>query len=193
MCVCVCVCVCVCIIYVFILNWSHIQILLDLQWVHPDKPIVSWRNCKLKMHLRRWSQDSGGIGEGDHFLPNTFIKSSFECWATSTKQLLNAGRGHQTTRKTGQSLQKEVGQNIKDKNKDKEFRDQRRSILGRELWRRTSFHIIGNPLTGGLVGRLGISKGNIARKKKSLTNITSGEIAQKLMSASSKWGLGREA
>lgn len=42
------------------------------------------------------------------------------------------------------------------------------------------------------MGRLGISKGNIARKKKSLTNITSGEIAQKLMSASSKWGLGRE-
>ena len=31
------------------------------------------------------------------------------------------------------------------------------------------------------------------KKKKSLTNITSGEVAQKLTSASSKWGLGREA
>ena len=30
-----------------------------------------------------------------HFLPTKFIKRSFECWATSTKQLLNAGGGHQ--------------------------------------------------------------------------------------------------
>ena len=112
------------------------------------------------------SQDGRGIGQGEHFIHQKFVRRSFECGATSTKQLLNAGRGHRTTRKTSQSLQKEVGQNIKDKNKDKEFRDQRRSILGRELWRRTSFHIIGNPLTGGLVGRFGISKGNIARKKK---------------------------
>ena len=79
------------------------------------------------------SQDGGGIGQGEHFIPHKFIRRSFECGATSTKQLLNAGRGHRTTRKTGQGLQKEVGQNIKDKNKDKEFRDQRRSILGREL------------------------------------------------------------
>ena len=33
------------------------------------------------------SQDSRGIKQGDHILPHKFIRS-FECWATSTKQLL---------------------------------------------------------------------------------------------------------
>ena len=32
-------------------------------------------------------------GWGDHFLPHKFIKRSFECWAMSTKQLLDASRG----------------------------------------------------------------------------------------------------
>ena len=59
----------------------------------------------------------------DHFLTHKFIKRSGECWAASTKQLLNGGRGHQARRKAAQSLQKEVGQNIKDKNRDKRFRD----------------------------------------------------------------------
>ena len=27
----------------------------------------------------RWSQDGGGIGWEDHFLPDKFIKRSFEC------------------------------------------------------------------------------------------------------------------
>ena len=44
-----------------------------------------------------------------------FIKRSFECWATSIKQLLNAGGGHQAPRKAAPSLWKEVRQNIKDK------------------------------------------------------------------------------
>ena len=43
------------------------------------------------------------------------IKRSFEFWATSTKQLLNAGRGHQAPREAAYSLQKEACQNIKDK------------------------------------------------------------------------------
>ena len=34
---------------------------------------------------------------GDHFLPIKFIKRSFECWATSTRQLLNSGGGHHVT------------------------------------------------------------------------------------------------
>ena len=69
------------------------------------------------------SQDGGGIGQGEHFIPHKFIRRSFECGATSTKQLLNAGRGHQTPRKAAQSLQKKVGQNIKDENRDKGIRD----------------------------------------------------------------------
>ena len=53
-----------------------------------------------------WSQDGRGIGWEDHFLSHKFIKSSFECWVTSTKQL-NAGGGHQAPRKAAHSLQKE--------------------------------------------------------------------------------------
>ena len=75
---------------------------------------------------------NGGIGRGDHFLPHEFIKRSFECWVTSTKQFLNDGRGHQapitflittTYLKAVHYLQKEVGQNIKDKKRDKRVRD----------------------------------------------------------------------
>ena len=41
----------------------------------------------------------------------------------SMKQLLNAGRGHQTPRKETHCLWKEVGKNIKDKKRDKRGRD----------------------------------------------------------------------
>ena len=41
----------------------------------------------------------------------------------STKQLLNAGRGHQAPRKATRCLWKEVGKNIKDKKRDKRGRD----------------------------------------------------------------------
>ena len=53
-------------------------------------------------------QDGGRIRRGHHFLRHKFIKRSFECWATSTKQLLNTGAGHQAPRKAVHSLQKEV-------------------------------------------------------------------------------------
>ena len=36
---------------------------------------------------------------------------------------MNAGRGHQATRKAAHCLRKEVGQNIKDKKRDKRVRD----------------------------------------------------------------------
>ena len=36
---------------------------------------------------------------------------------------MNAGRGHQAPRKAAHSLQKEVGQNIKDKKRDKRVKD----------------------------------------------------------------------
>ena len=66
-------------------------------------------------------QDGRGIGWEDHFHHNKIIKRSFECWATSTKQLLNAGGGHQAPKKAAHSLWKEVGQNIKDKKRVKEL------------------------------------------------------------------------
>ena len=63
------------------------------------------------------------MGQEDHVLPHKFIKRSFEFLATSTKELLNTGRGHQAPRKAAQTPQKEVRQNIKDENRVKRFRD----------------------------------------------------------------------
>ena len=88
---------------------------------NPTTGNVPWENHNWK--TRGPPQDGGGIGQGDHFLPHEFIKRSFECWATSTKQLLNAGGGHQAPRKAVRSFRKEVRQNIKDKKRDKRVRD----------------------------------------------------------------------
>ena len=71
------------------------------------------------MHnLKNNVEDGGGIGRGDHFLLHKFIKRTFEHSVNSTKQLLNAGRGHQAPRKVAHCLRKEVGQNIKDKKRE---------------------------------------------------------------------------
>ena len=105
------------------------------------------------------SQDGRGIGPGDHFLPYKLIKRSFECWETSTKQFLNAGGVHQGLRKAAHSLWKEVGQNIKDKKRDKRVRD------GDLTWRGSCEGEAGNPLTGRSAGRFGISEGNITVRK----------------------------
>ena len=78
----------------------------------------------LKLNIQRLdSEESRGIGQGDHILPHKFIKRTSECWANSTEQLLNAGRGHQAPRKAAHCLQKEVGQNIQDKRRGKRGRD----------------------------------------------------------------------
>ena len=76
---------------------------------------------------------------GDYFLPHRFIKRTFEPWENSTKQLLNAGRGHQAPRKAAHCLWKEVGQNIEDKNRDKRGRDRDTSGEG-SLKREVSKH-----------------------------------------------------
>ena len=49
----------------------------------------------LKKSPGRRSQDGGGVGREEHFLPHKFIKRAFKRRVNSTKQLLNAGRGHQ--------------------------------------------------------------------------------------------------
>ena len=66
----------------------------------------------------RWQRN----GTGNQFLLHKFIKRLFYCWATSTKQLLNACRGHQAPRKAAHSLRKEAGQNIRDKKRDRNIR-----------------------------------------------------------------------
>ena len=58
------------------------------------KSKTKWYRLKANQGMG-WSQDGRGIGHRDHFLLYKFIKRSFECWATSTKQLMNAGGGHQ--------------------------------------------------------------------------------------------------
>ena len=70
-----------------------------------------------RIHGRWWRNRRG------HFLPDKFIERSFEQWANTTKQLLNAGRGHQAPTKVAHCLQKEVGQNTKGKERDKRGRD----------------------------------------------------------------------
>ena len=52
------------------------------------------------------SQDGGGVGQGEHFLPHKFIKRAFKRRVNSIKQLLNAGRGHQAPRKAIQLFER---------------------------------------------------------------------------------------
>ena len=75
----------------------------------PEKTLMGWGR----------SQDGGGVGQEDHFLPYKFIERTFERWANFTKQLLTTSRRHQALRKAAHRLWKEVGQNIKDKKRDK--------------------------------------------------------------------------
>ena len=39
----------------------------------------SWIAEKKEVKWERRSQDGGGIGPGDHFLPDKFIKRTFKC------------------------------------------------------------------------------------------------------------------
>ena len=75
---------------------------------------------KIKIN-KNWgrSQDGRGIGWGDHFLPYKFIKRTIERRANFRKQLLIASWGHQAPRKAAHCLRREVGQNIKDKKRQK--------------------------------------------------------------------------
>ena len=112
--------------------------------------------------MGKWEEEDGrGIVRGDHFLPHKFIKRTFERWVNSTKQLLNAGRGHQAPRKAAHSLWKEVGKNINDKKRDKRGRD---GALSREgsLKKERSFQTPGNTLTAESVVSLGTTEGNIS-------------------------------
>ena len=57
-------------------------------------------------NIRGRSQDGGRVGQGEHFLPHKFIKRAFKRRVNSTKQLLNAGRGHQAPRKATQLFER---------------------------------------------------------------------------------------
>ena len=141
---------------------ENILIVYVLKMHIPYNAAVVLLRCYQSRDTREWTWDGGRIGWGDHFFPHKFIERTFEHWANSTKQLLNAGRGHQAPRKAVHCLQKEVGKNIKDKKRDKRGRDGD----GKGVLKKTevSKHH-GNILTSGSVASLGISEGNITGRK----------------------------
>ena len=67
-------------------------------------------------------------------------------------------------RKADHCLQKEVGQNIKDKKRDKRGKDGDPSREG-SLKKERSFQTPGNTLSGGSMVSLGISEGKITGRK----------------------------
>ena len=100
---------------------------------------------------------------GRPLLPYKFIERTIEGRANLTKQLLIASWGHQAPRKEAHCLRKEVGQNIKDKKRDKRARDGHPSR--EESLNRGSFQTPGNPCTGGSGGSFRISEGNLTGRK----------------------------
>ena len=67
--------------------------------------------AKIKLQFKTYKylgiwEDGGGVGRGEHFLPHKFIKRAFKHRVNSTKQLLNAGRGHQAPRKATQLFER---------------------------------------------------------------------------------------
>ena len=80
-----------------------------------------------------------------------------------TKQLLNAGRGHQAPRKADHCLQKQVVKNIKDEKRDKRGREGAPSWEGN--LKKRGFQTPGNILTAESVASLGSTEGNITGRK----------------------------
>ena len=66
------------------------------------------------------SQGGRGVGWGEHFLSHKFIKRAFKRGVNSTKQLLNAGRGHQAPRKATQVFERRYEKIQKTKKETKE-------------------------------------------------------------------------
>ena len=137
------------------------------------------------------SKDGGGIGWGDHFPLHKFIKRSFGCLTTSTKQLLNTSRRHQAPRKAAQSLQKEIGQNIKNKKRDKRVRNgdhPRKGVMTEEKFPNTR-----KPSHSWVCGEFWNLRvqHNWEKKKKKNTCLTAtprGEVAQMLASPPASGG-----
>ena len=75
-------------------------------FLSPAKIINQSAKSPFKSHAEGRSQDGGGVGRGEHFLPHKFIKRAFKRRVNSTKQLLNAGRGQQAPRKATQLFER---------------------------------------------------------------------------------------
>ena len=77
------------------------------------------------------SQDGGGVGRGEHFLPHKFIKRAFKLSSKFHKTTSECRQRTSGTQKSDPTLRKEVGKNIKDKKK-RQKREGRSSVPGRE-------------------------------------------------------------
>ena len=77
-----------------------------IMWFGEESLIWRRKASTLKLTLGWRSQDGGGVGRGEHFLPLKFIKRAFKHRVNSTKQLPNAGRGHQAPRKVAQLFER---------------------------------------------------------------------------------------
>ena len=82
---------------------SCFQACLYQSWIFFHSTIY---NQSLEKVMVGRSQDGGGVGRGEHFLPHKFIKRAFKHRVNSIKQLLNAGRGHQAPRKATQPFER---------------------------------------------------------------------------------------
>ena len=115
------------------------------------------------------------------------------------KELLNAGEEYQAPRKAACSLQKEIGQNIKNKKRDKRVRNgdhPRKGVITEEKFPNTR-----KPSHSWVCGEFWNLRGQHNREswKKNkkppnmhLTATPSREVAQKFASTTMKWGLNRE-
>ena len=98
--------------------WKH-SLFWPWWWLHNYKDLSKISKLEMVLRWQRWQRKR----TGRPLFPHKFIKRTFERWANSRKQLLNASRGHQAPRKAAHCLLKEVVQNIKHKKRDKRGRD----------------------------------------------------------------------
>ena len=129
---------------------------------------ISTQHARIKSMKGCIEKDGGGakmLEEQDGettFSPTNSLKEHLNAEQTSQNNL-TASRRHQVPRKAAHHLQKEVGQNIKDKKRNKRARD---GDLSREgSHNRGSFQTPGNLLTGGSGGSFRILEGNLTGRK----------------------------
>ena len=137
-----------------------------------EKKLINCTESKLKSFLQwntlliRWKEDEPRWWRtrmGRPFSPPQIHQRTIQRRTNFTKQLLIPRWGHQAPRKAAHCLQKEVGQNIKDKKRDKRARDGDPSWEG--SLNRGSFQSPGNPRTSGSGGSFRILEGNLTGRK----------------------------
>ena len=91
---------------------SLIQVTEYLNW---SRVFIYKFNQKINLWaVLRWQRNRTGRPISLSQIPQKNIRTL----SKSTKQLLNAGRGHQAPRKAAHCLRKEIGKNIKDKKRE---------------------------------------------------------------------------